>query len=351
MRTPTILVGVLLLALAAVGFLRPWFMRRDLFFGVTVSPELRATTAARTLVRMYRIGVGLVTGAALIMLISIRRPALASLGALFTYVIGTLIVLLIAHHLALRHATPRDAAIVVDLKAPPEHLPGGWMAWLLPYVWLAGLGVWAILDIGRLPPRLVLHFGSHGADRWATTTPQTVVVVLGLVAPVCLVLTAVALAVTYRSRRIFTQGAAASNERRFRQRSLLSILAIEYLIVVLPLFLFLGEALVALRIWIGTLWLTLAVSVIALVRAGQGGTRLTGASGHPAAPVGDRTDDANWLGGLLYVNRSDPALMVERRMGIGWTLNFGNPWAWVLLTAVVVIPLAVRLIARGALAG
>jgi uncharacterized membrane protein len=32
-----------------------------------------------------------------------------------------------------------------------------------------------------------------------------------------------------------------------------------------------------------------------------------------------------------YVNRADPALFVEKRVGIGYTPNFGNPWSWVVL--------------------
>lgn len=352
MKTPTILIGALLLALATVGLLMPWYTRRDLFFGVTVSPEFRDTASARRLVRIYRAAACAVTGAALVILVSVQQPVIASSAALFAYVIGTLVVLVFAHHFALRYATPRNAAIVVDLSASPERLPGGLLAWLFPYAGLAGLGGWALLNISRLPPHLVLHWGQHGPDRWVATTPGAVAFVLGLVAPLCLILTLVALAVAYRSRRISTQGVAASSERQFRRRSLLAILAVEYLLAVLPLFIFLGAPLVTLRSWIATLWVTLAISVVALVRAGQGGTRLTRPMERTgAAPVGDRTDDANWLGGLLYVNRSDPALMVERRMGLGWTLNFGNPWAWALLAAVLVIPLAIRLVARGALAG
>ena len=64
-----------------------------------------------------------------------------------------------------------------------------------------------------------------------------------------------------------------------------------------------------------------------------------------AAPVGDRTDDDHWLGGMIYVNRADRAVFVEKRMGIGWTLNFGNLRAWLLLALVLAIPLLLLCIA------
>ena len=56
------------------------------------------------------------------------------------------------------------------------------------------------------------------------------------------------------------------------------------------------------------------------------------------APVGDRTPDSAWVLGMLYVNHDDPALFVEKRFGIGYTLNFGHPLSWVLMGLLVGIP-------------
>ncbi len=38
-------------------------------------------------------------------------------------------------------------------------------------------------------------------------------------------------------------------------------------------------------------------------------------------------DDQYWKWGLFYYNPSDPAIWIEKRFGIGWTLNFANPLA------------------------
>ena len=68
-------------------------------------------------------------------------------------------------------------------------------------------------------------------------------------------------------------------------------------------------------------------------RTGQGGSRLNGnVRGLALRAAGtDRDDDRFWKGGLLYVNRDDPALVVGARFGVGWALNFGNPAAWLLI--------------------
>jgi uncharacterized membrane protein len=37
---------------------------------------------------------------------------------------------------------------------------------------------------------------------------------------------------------------------------------------------------------------------------------------------------------LLYVNRDDPAIMAGSRFGAGWTLNLGNPAAWLIIAGI-----------------
>jgi uncharacterized membrane protein len=92
-----------------------------------------------------------------------------------------------------------------------------------------------------------------------------------------------------------------------------------------------GQALPALPILAGVL-LFWAVAL----RAGQGGSRLNGnVRGLAPAAGTDRDDDRFWKAGLLYVNRGDPALMVGTRFGVGWTLNFGNPVAWLFVAGVI----------------
>lgn len=50
-------------------------------------------------------------------------------------------------------------------------------------------------------------------------------------------------------------------------------------------------------------------------------------------------DDRYWKGGMLYLNRSDPATFVPKRFGVGWTVNLGSPGGMafgIVLAAIVV---------------
>ncbi len=37
-----------------------------------------------------------------------------------------------------------------------------------------------------------------------------------------------------------------------------------------------------------------------------------------------------WIAGRLYFNRADKRVIIKRpQSGFGYTMNLGNPWAWV----------------------
>jgi uncharacterized membrane protein len=156
------------------------------------------------------------------------------------------------------------------------------------------------------------------------------------------------------SRLIRVGGAAGEGERRFRLVVVSIIVAIEYFLALL-------------FAWIGLLPLShrqtgpqgvglilvfslafAVVTTVVMMWVGQGGTRLAGSAGAAAGaapPVGDRTSDKYWKLGLIYINRNDPALFVEKRFGIAYTLNFGHPGAWVFLALLVGVFVAIILLA------
>lgn len=47
-------------------------------------------------------------------------------------------------------------------------------------------------------------------------------------------------------------------------------------------------------------------------------------------PAAELQADENWKWGLFYCNRNDPALFVQSRFGVGYTLNYGRATAWPL---------------------
>jgi len=57
--------------------------------------------------------------------------------------------------------------------------------------------------------------------------------------------------------------------------------------------------------------------------------------------ITDVDDDRYWKGGLFYFNREDPSLFVEKRFGIGWTINFAKPLGYLIVFVPLIIILLI----------
>lgn len=67
---------------------------------------------------------------------------------------------------------------------------------------------------------------------------------------------------------------------------------------------------------------------------GQGGSRVKVVSGKEKQVI-NRDDDKYWKLGQFYFNPNDPAMFLEKRFGVGWTINMANPLTWVIFVGIV----------------
>jgi uncharacterized membrane protein len=88
----------------------------------------------------------------------------------------------------------------------------------------------------------------------------------------------------------------------------------------------------------------LALTLTLALRYGQSGWRQLRRTGSPMTARGDATPDRAWKGGLFYYNPDDPALVVEKRSGPGWTVNLGHSQAKLILIGLLLLPLVLSLL-------
>lgn len=50
-------------------------------------------------------------------------------------------------------------------------------------------------------------------------------------------------------------------------------------------------------------------------------------------------DDEHWKWGIFYFNKDNPDAFIEKKFGVGWTINFARPGAWIFILIVVFVPL------------
>ena len=83
---------------------------------------------------------------------------------------------------------------------------------------------------------------------------------------------------------------------------------------------------------LGFLFVILLATAVYAFKVGQGGSRVQlEIDEEPIAGVTDPDDDAFWKAGVFYVNKNDPSIFVEKRFGVGWTMNFGNPMGYLII--------------------
>ena len=357
---PSLVVAFVIGLCLVISYLIPRLTRPDVYFAVTVPPEFRDSVEGCSILKRYRVEVSIFgVLALLIVLAGIRIPepnylmAVTLAGFLF-YGVGAFLAYYRARRRVLPHAaapaTVREATLV-----PREvHLPGGWLLQFPPFALLAGMAIWLHLHWRQIPEVFPIHWGPSGqANGWATRSFTGVYGPLLIAALLCALMGFLAYAMLRWSRVIQVGGAAGEGERRFRLVVVSIIVATEYFLALM--FAWIGLLPLSHKQagppgFIPTLVFSLvfsAATVVLMVWVGQGGTRLVGsaaADSRAVAPTGDRTADKYWKLGLIYFNRNDPALFVEKRFGLGYTLNFGHLGAWAFLVVLVAVFVAIALI-------
>jgi uncharacterized membrane protein len=329
-----------LLAMGVSGHFLPRCMRPNLFFGVTVDRDFPDSEEGKRLLWRYRVGMWLATAVSVAAALDDMPP----LFVLLLFLIGAGMSSIPAYRAALRHQITPSAVVEIDMAAAPERIPGGLLVLLLPFALLVGIGLWVLSPEHPLTGTLVTHWSTTGPDHWVRADPRAIIVRLAHAAIWCLIFTGIALGVLHGSRRVSAAGPAAAGERRFRRRTVQFLVLCEYFVVLLA-FLSVSQASGPVVLGVSvTFAIILATFSVSFIRMGQGGSRL---SARELLPPGDRSRDEFWKWGMFYFNRHDRAVLVEARRGVGFTLNFGSVWSWLLLLTIIALPRLLHYLSNG----
>lgn len=74
-------------------------------------------------------------------------------------------------------------------------------------------------------------------------------------------------------------------------------------------------------------------TIIIALKTGQSGSRIKREDGEQSDII-NKKDDINWKLGMIYFNKKDSSLFVEKRCFI---LNFARPVSWLILAVIAII--------------
>jgi len=361
------LLLVMLLETAVVGgifLLYPRIARKGLLFGVYVGERVSEGKRAQEITRSwYRwmivaLLVSLIGGTALFLTAPRPLPAVAPI---FLILLASLALYVRAYYqarsLAAAGPPPDAVAPAVTVPATSPLLPVIALVAAVACGLVAVAYTWA--HYADLPARIPTHFdGSGNPDAWRDKSLMTAMLLplMTLVTGTMLGGMAWLTAHAKRAMRRADQGASLHAQMQFRAAMARLLSAVAILTTGMLGFMAIQSTRVALGATerLGSVVTILAVALAATalggvlyiaLHYGQGGSRLEKARTDTPLTNG-LADNRNWYLGVFYVNRDDPSILVERRFGIGYTLNFGNRMAIALLVGFLAIMIAIAVAAR-----
>jgi Family of unknown function (DUF5808) len=332
-----LLVGGILLLL-------PRITRRGLLFGAYVGEALADRDAARRLRGSWYRGCVILMVLSLLVGLGISwagRPVAGSLTGTAVLLLGGL-GLYLRFHFRARKLAPPVAAQQAERAAAPLHggRPKG-----VGFAKLA-LGICLLAGVATFAYAMV-SWRAMAAKSFAAVM---FVPSLNLVLSPFVALIALLTAKAKRSVRGGSGGRSVEAQDAFRATmtrltswtallicALMTFLSVQIIRIGLSEISFLGVG-----IWwaAGIVFVFIIGNLIRIVKGyGQGGALRE--RGTVEAPLTNGlANNAHWVWGVFYVDRDDPSIMVEKRFGIGYTLNYGNRTAILIVVTFLLVSLS-----------
>jgi uncharacterized membrane protein len=352
------LLAMIILFTAVYSLITPNLTRRDLLFGVTVAPDARRSAQGRRILARYRLATVVVNllalgGLAILYLLAPEGWVASPWLPLVVFVAFALdsIPYLVAHAASTDLRAAPSAASQASHPAAElaqrhygDYVP--WLWELLPVGVIAATAGYLATRYAAAPSVIPIHFDLNGnPNGYATKSIASYFV---------MVWTQIGIEVLITGMSVLVVGSKAvpgRSEAVFRRVWLRALYAMKTLLLLLFAFIAAviaesaasgrGPSTAIIVAPIGLVVVILIGTIVLALWTGQGGARL----GSPGETATDRTDDRHWILGAIYVNRDDSAIFVERRFGVGWTMNFGNPRAILVLLLILAVPIGASVVA------
>lgn len=236
---------------------------------------------------------------------------------------------------------------VTDLtvRKQDEMLP--WYVYLLPILSTIGLLIYTMLNYDLLPDQIPTHWGPSGeADAFTEKTPISAMQLSLFLLLMQIMFLAIHAATKKSGIKLSATALESSRNRQLSLRKYSSWLLYIVLLGITMLMSYfqlmaihpeIGEGSVKILIPFGFLLLVLIGTLIFAIKVGRSDKEMETAV---EAQIMDLDEDKYWKGGMFYFNKNDPSIFVEKRFGVGWTINFANPLGYII----VFVPLLIILL-------
>jgi len=230
---------------------------------------------------------------------------------------------------------------VIDVKFQEKLKLIPRVIFIIPMIVTVGLIIYTFMKYDQMPEMIPTHWGPTGeADAFSEKTYFSVIALPLILLVMQGMFLMMSEGMKFSGARLNPSNKKTSLVQQLAFRKYTSLLA---LFVTIGITLILGyfhlqiihpEISLSIIMWalpLTFLLLTFVVIGIYAIKVGQSGSRLKVEGDSPLIENKIAVDeDQYWKGGIFYMNKNDPSIMVEKRFGVGWTLNFAHPVSWIV---------------------
>lgn len=361
------LFGFILLFITILQAFIPVFLKPTLIFGINV-PDQHAKDKEIILLKKRYTGVVLSVGLAIFAVYLVwalsQKPAEETLALVSVGIQFVVLFLSIAYYFIMHTRmkklkeerswySDKNEVRVVDLKFHEKLQLLPKMAFIVPMVVTIGLIVYTIMKYPQMPELIPTHWGPTGeADAFskknyftAISLPLILLVVQGM-----FLFTSEGIKLSGTSISPRNKKTSVKQQLAFRKySSWLSFVMSVGITLMMGYFQLqtihpeIASSIVMLVLPLGFLVLAFASVAIFTIKIGQGGSRIKVVEDEAEVNrhITSVDDDQFWKGGIFYINKDDPSIFVEKRFGVGWSINFARPLAWLFILGPILLILAI----------
>ena len=364
MDSQFVILFITILFVSVFQLFTPFLVKRTVVFGVTIPYE----QARHSKIIHYKKIYAMITSIVAVMVLgvfsflkqSLNETTLALLGLIIPFIvlfIGLLLYFYFHYQLSklkkaqgwygdVKQVYSADLAI----RSKDEMLSS--FLYLIPIIISVGVILLTANGYDQLPNRIPTHWGPEGkADAYSD---KSWMAALGL--PISLIiLQLMFFAINYFTKRsgikINAANVTSSKLRQLRLRKYTSWFLIVVDVLISLLFALLQLNLIFEHMMSGTFMVFLPIGFLVILLAGAIWLAVKVGSVDSdldrmavmdkPSKVQGMDEDQYWKGGLFYFNRNDPSVFIEKRFGIGYTINFANPIGYFILVLPIILILII----------
>lgn len=359
-----VIMGITLVMSGFIIGITPYITRKNVHFGIMMPNQASKEHKLKQWKKQFLIGsltLGVISFAPLLIsaiILNLGEETVEIIGLVMTFVlfiaVGIMYIYFHRKAKALKktkyssYDIKQDARIMVatDFHNEKIIISNSWFL-LLGGIIILVTALVPILLYDQIPeyvPRHLTHFNNDINElQWLPKTPRLFAIIPFIQLTMLLLLMFINYLFKITKQLIVPKNAKRSVEQNRAYRYAMSKVMLVYtisiiFILALPQFLMVrGIEHSARDVWITIVWLVFLfiLLVYTMLKYGQGGERYK-----PTATTENDyqlvDDDKFWKWGMLYYNPNDSAIFVEKRFGIGVTVNFAKWQAWAFIIGIFV---------------